>query len=75
MWIALIILCIIFLIVRKYNRTNNYYEVVDQKGNSKTLGNYYQCKSWINTQQGMESLTGKINNYTINKKKFKNYIK
>lgn len=70
MWYIILIAVITFLLIRKYNRTNSYYEVLYQNGNSRRLGNYYQCKYWIEAQQGLESITGLINTYQIKKKTF-----
>lgn len=70
MWYIIIISIVAFLLIRKYKRTYSYYEVLDHNGIPKTMGNYHQCKSWIEAQHGLESITGMINTYQIKKKNF-----
>ncbi len=64
------IIFIIWIIVRLYNKSTSFYEVIDQYGNTKTLGKYNQCTEWIQAQKGMENLAGIRNTYKIKKKKF-----
>ena len=68
--IIFIIGILLILAYRGINRNSGFFEVVDENGKTRTFGNYNQCKSWINDQQGMESLTGKISHYKIKKKNF-----
>lgn len=59
----------VWIIIRLYNRATSFYEVVDQNGQTRTLGKYNQCVEWIKAQKKMEDLAGMRNNYNIKKKK------
>ncbi|CAA0172953.1 hypothetical protein R5N98_06825 [Tenacibaculum maritimum] len=63
------IILIIWIVVRLYNRSTSFYEVIDQYGNTKTFGKYNQCTEWVKAQKGMENLSGINNTYRIRKKK------
>ena len=71
--ITIIVVIVLFNTITEMIRTQGWYEVIDQNNQSRTIGKYDECRSWIKAQKGMDSLTrhltGQKNRYKIRKYK------